>query len=41
MKARQQALQMWQSAEVAKAAHPYLTRKQQGAYGIRQQTTGY
>ena len=36
--ARQQAKQLWETAKPASSTHPYLVRKQVGAYGIRQHT---
>ena len=36
--ARQQAIQLWETAQPASSTHPYLARKQVGAYGIRQHT---
>lgn len=36
--ARHQAIQLWETAQPASATHPYLARKQVGAYGIRQHT---
>ncbi len=36
-RSHQQAVRSWESAQTASADHPYLQRKQVGAYGIRQQ----
>ena len=36
--ARQHAIQLWETAKPASSTHPYLVRKQVGAYGIRQHT---